>query len=132
MRKPMGGLATNGYWRINIGYDRYLAHRLAWFYVHGIWPCKDIDHINGDRCDNRISNLRLADKWQNNGNSEAYCTSSTGLKGIYWDRQLGRYSARIMVNGKRKYWGAFDTPELAHEAYREADIALRGEFARTA
>ena len=55
-----GGPDGHGYWRISVKRVRRLAHRLAWLYAFGVWPNKQVDHINGDRTDNRIANLRLA------------------------------------------------------------------------
>ncbi len=70
--KPSGHKKTNGYIEITVGGWRYLAHRLGWFFVHGSWPVNDIDHINGDRSDNRIVNLRdvlPTDNLQNSASS---------------------------------------------------------------
>lgn len=71
-RAVMGGKAASGYILIGVGSGRYLAHRLAWLYVHGVWPDPDkvIDHINRDRSDNRICNLREATGVENARNTK--------------------------------------------------------------
>lgn len=117
--KPAG--TTDFYGRRIICKDkqRYFAHRLAWFYVHGEFPDKDIDHINGDHSDNRISNLRLATHAENMQNHrKARSDSKSGLAGVYKapGKRLGWY-AEIRTNGKKTYIGYFETKELAHNAY---------------
>lgn len=105
------------------GVARY-AHRLAWLYVHGEWPDGQIDHINGDKHDNRIANLRvLPGTAQNKQNqSRAYRNNRSGMLGV--SRDGSRWRARIMVDGKSKTLGRFDTPEEASAAYRRAKAEL--------
>jgi hypothetical protein len=109
-------------WRyrgIKIDGREYKAHRLAWFYVHGIWPKHQIDHINGDRTDNRISNLRDVTASVNSQNQvRPMRTNKTGFLGV--DQHVGRYRAKIFVRGRVMYLGHFDTPEEASEAYLTA------------
>ena len=110
-----------------IGYKgkMYRAHRLAWFYVYGRWP-RRLDHINRDRDDNRIKNLREATHAQNSWNSKKIQQQSlVGASRL----PTGRYQARIAHKGKRLYLGIFDSPKEAHIAYRDAAVRLRGEFA---
>lgn len=129
--KPLGHVEANGYRRIVLKGGRYLAHRLAWFYVHGVWPDKDIDHINMARDDNRIANLRLATVSQNHANTRAL-VSKSGLKGAHWNAQRGYWQSYIKVNGKNIFLGRFSDPQSAHEAYAAAARSIHGEFARTA
>jgi len=126
-----GSITDNGR-RVNIWIDdkMYRAHRLAWFYVHGEWPLMGIDHINGDGCDNRIANLRLATQSQNLGNSKKPITNRSGKKGVSWHAVGKKWQAHIKVDGINFYLGLFDTVKLAHEAYAEAATKYRGEFAR--
>ena len=121
---------TLGYWCIGLGRRQYKAHRLAWFYVYGIWPSDHIDHINGDRADNRIVNLRLGSPMNNSRNAKMKKNNTSGFKGVRYDS--GRYMARIGVNYERIYLGRFDTPEEAHAAYVSAAQKYFGEFARAA
>lgn len=114
-----GGLCCYGYVRIKIGKKSYKAHRLAWLYTYGEWPTEFIDHINGDRSDNRISNIRCASNAQNQQNRKAGTNSSHGLLGVTWNNQANRWAARIMLNGKRKHIGYYGSAEEASHAYQE-------------
>lgn len=106
---------------ISIRIDGYAhqAHRLAWFYVNNVWPDSDIDHIDGDKKNNRIANLRSVTRTVNQQNMrKAYSSNKCGLLGVY--RQKNRWAAEIVVDGDRRRLGSFDTPELAHSAYLSA------------
>lgn len=107
-----------GYRRVSLFSQRYLAHRVAWLYVHGVWPEKHIDHINGEKGDNRIANLREADDQLNLENvRRPRSGSKTGFLGVYFHKQNKNYIARIQVHGQTRHIGVFDTPEEAHQAY---------------
>jgi hypothetical protein len=122
-----GWLTEYGYIRIRIDGENYLAHRLAFFYTHGDWPSDEIDHINGNRADNRISNLRLAATAQNAQNRRRRRDNKSGLKGVRSNGE--KWRASIRQNGRRHHLGYFDTAALAHAAYHEAAQKLFGEFA---
>jgi hypothetical protein len=107
----------SGYREIKIAYRAYLAHRLVWLHVHGEWPKGQIDHINGNRDDNRIANLRDVSSSQNMLNRHKAPANVIGFPGLYMKR--GRYGARLIVNGKQKYLGVYDTAEEAHAAYQQ-------------
>lgn len=112
-----------GYTSIGVDGRRYGAHQLAWLYVMGEFPNGDIDHINGDRADNRISNLRAATRSANMQNLRgAHKDSATGFLGVHKSRN--KFSAEIMVGGVKHRLGTFDRPELAHAAYLEAKRKL--------
>lgn len=130
-RKRLGHVESNGYRRLMIEGDRFLAHRLAWFYVHRQWPDKDLDHKNLERDDNRIENLRVATDSQNHANTRAK-VSKSGLKGAHWNGARNYWQSYIRVNGRSKFLGRFDNPQAAHEAYAAAAISIHGEFARVA
>jgi len=91
---------------------------------------EEVDHINGDRLDNRRENLRVATHSQNAANAGRQRNNKSGFKGVHWRKQNQRWITYIKHNGKMNYIGAFDTPEAAHEAYREAATKFFGEFAR--
>ncbi len=122
--------------QVHIGIDGvyYMAHRLAWFYVHGVWPTKEIDHANMVKSDNRMANLRPANDQQNSANRRASRNNRLGVKGVgistLRKRKPQRYRARIRVNNVLIHLGYFSTPELANAAYAEAARHHFGEFAR--
>jgi len=123
----IAGVVLNGYRRINIGDDCYLGHHLAWLFVHGEWP-KAIDHINGNRDDNRIDNLRLATPSQNGANKRKPESNTSGRKGVTI-AENGKFVASIRCLGKDYHLGTFGTLEDASEAYLAAAKKLFGEFA---
>lgn len=88
------------------------------------------DHINGNRMDNRRSELRLATPTQNTWNSRKSKANTTGYKGVWYDKRWGKYRAQIYHHRKKIDLGAYDTPEEAYEKYCEANKSLRGEFSR--
>ena len=111
--------ASGGYLRISVDGRTYAAHRLAWLYIHGVWPSAEIDHINCQPADNRLNNLRECSRSENMQNSQRARSSNkaSGLLGVSWDERKGRWRAEIAVKGKRHRLGRFATPELAHAAY---------------
>lgn len=115
-----GGLA--GYFRVSLFSKRYLAHRLAWLYVHGKWPEHDIDHINGNKSDNRMENLRDVPNAINRQNMRRARSDSSTSKylGVHYHQAGKKWRARIQLNGKSIHVGMFDTEEEAHAAYIEA------------
>ena len=114
---------------IIIGIDKkmYYAHRLAWLYVNGIL-LDEIDHINLDKEDNRICNLRPADRFDNSHNKGLQKNNTSGFKGVWFEGK--KWRSRIKIKNKKINLGSFNTPEEAHAAYCEAAKTLHGEFAR--
>jgi hypothetical protein len=110
----------SGYIRISINYKQVYAHRLAWLYVHGVMPKKTIDHINGNRSDNRICNLRAITKAENNQNMPMFKTNKSGLTGVHWSKSRNRWVAQISVNNINKRLGRFVSKEEAYNAYLKA------------
>lgn len=111
-----------GYRRVSLFSQRYLAHRLAWLYVYGKWPEQHIDHINGDRADNRIKNLREADDQLNIENQRRARADAVTSKylGVHFDRPTKKWRARIQHKGKSIHVGMFDCEHAAFAAYLEA------------
>ena len=115
----------NGYVRICIDGKQYYSHRLAWLYVKGIWPSDQIDHINGQREDNRIENLREASQCENMQNlRKARSDSKSGFLGVHWVAQKSKWQAKLKLAGKSHHIGFFNAPALAHEAYLKAKRKL--------
>lgn len=110
----------DGYVYIHILGKTYSAHRLAWFFVTGEWPKKDIDHINGVKHDNRIENLRDVDKSINAQNEvRVRKNNPTGLMGVWFRKDRNKWVASIRIHRKSIRLGAFLTKEEAHKAYIE-------------
>ena len=104
-----------GYIVVGVRSHDYAAHRLAWLYVHGVWPVHEIDHINGVKSDNRICNLRDVPKAINSQNKRTTSKNISGLRGV--SPSYKGWQARIVVDGASKYLGKFPTKEAAHAAY---------------
>jgi hypothetical protein len=133
-RWHIGGIAgtiqANGYRSIGFMGRLDLAHRLMWLYYHGEWPDSDIDHINGNRDDNRISNLRLATRSQNNVNSIVPKNNTSGYKGAYFDKRRGLWYAEIWVYKRKVFLGSYQTSAEAGAAYNAACLLHYGQFAK--
>lgn len=125
-----GSVTKLGYRAIMIDKKRYMAHRLAWLWVHGRWPNGEIDHINGDGLDNRISNLREATHAENMLNRKRTSTCRSGFKGVSWHKGGRKWKAQIGYQGKWYALGLYECPVEAHKAYVAAAHRLHGEFAR--
>ena len=117
---------STGYIKIGILGNKYYAHRLAWMYVNGSFPYLGVDHVNGNKQDNRIENLREANQSQNTSNTRK--KKKNGLKGAFLHN--GGWQAKICVGGKKFYLGTFDTEQEAHNAYCAAAIFHHKEFCR--
>jgi hypothetical protein len=105
-----------GYILIRIDGQLHRAHRLAWLYVHGVWPESEIDHRNGVRSDNWISNLREATRKQNAQNLGL----TSKHPGVYWATDKELWRVRIMTNGRRVHVGYFEDLGAAIEARGKA------------
>ena len=123
------GSITSGYYYVKFNNKLYKAHRLIYLMVHGVLPDL-IDHIDGNPLNNAIENLRPATKSQNGFNRKLNSNSSTGVKGVGWDKQSGKYKARCWVQKKMHTIGFLDSIEEAADALKSARTQLHGEYAR--
>lgn len=126
-----GRITTGGYRQITIGGVAYAAHRLVWLLHTGRLPSADTDHINGNKLDNRIENLREATRSQNKMNGGARADNALGVRGVYAVGKGGavRFRATLHSEGRRKHLGYFRSAEAASAAYHEAARAAYGAFA---
>lgn len=123
--KTLGGINTDGYVAIDLQGRRYLAHRLAWLYVHGRWPSLYMDHISGSRSDNRLANLREATPQLNSQNLRAATAKSrSGVLGVRrMAKTVDRWQAVIRLpDGTNRSLGGFATREDASAAYWAAKL----------
>lgn len=122
-----GGLtAYDGYRRIKIDGFQYLEHVLAWVFVHDRWPAHQIDHINTNRSDNRLANLREATKSQNAANARLFRNNTSGRKGVY--RHGDKWQAVAIKDRRRYNLGTFSTRDEAYAVYVGFASHLHGEF----
>ena len=113
------GTKSMGYFRIRYEGKFYKSHRVAWLLAHGNWPEGEIDHINGDKLDNRLCNLRDVSKSVNQQNlKQAKACNKVGLLGV--SIKGNRFVAQIKINQKKLWLGTFVTATEAHEAYVKA------------
>ena len=124
-----GSLMPSGYRVIRVFGRRYYAHRLAWLYVYGKWPDNQIDHINGNKDDNRITNLRNASSCQNNQNSRINKSNSSGFKGVSWNKKSKKWRAYCGAFGRQVHIGLFDDINDAAAAVHEFRSRAHNEFA---
>lgn len=128
--KEAGTYRHDGYCSITIDREQYLAHRLAWLYVYGRFPDGFIDHIDCNKSNNRISNLREATRSQNQHNNELRVNNSSGSKGVAWDNDRQKWIVVIGIGNKSKFIGRFDDLNEATNAATQARIDLHKDFAR--
>ena len=119
-----GSVRPNGYINLGVAGKLYLAHRLAWLYVYGVWPERMIDHINRNKSDNRIANLRDVTRAQNCQNTLKLSTNTSGFKGVGFDKAKGKWEAKIWYEGRKKWIGYFPDAQLAAKAYAQAAAQL--------
>lgn len=122
--KPCGHKPTHsvGYGQVNIGEKMHLTHRIIWLWYYGSWPQNEIDHIDRDRMNNRIGNLKSVTRAENNHNKGLSSNNSSGFPGVGWSKRDKKYYAQIWINSKKIHLGYFTAPEEAYLAYQLAKI----------
>lgn len=126
-----GTTERNSYLTVGYKGKNYQAHRVAWYLHYGSEPPYDleIDHIDNDGTNNKINNLRLANRAQNRCNTRRKENGTSGYKGVYWCKKQRKWRAQITKNKKVYKLGSFADPCDAHLAYCAAAARLHGEFA---
>ena len=124
----ISSVTGNGYRVGNILGKSYRIHRLVYLYHFGFIP-EQVDHINGNRSDNRIENLRAATSSQNSQNRKA--TGKSGIKGVHWHKQSKKWIASICIKRKNIHLGSFCLIEDAAFAANSARVSIHGEFYRS-
>lgn len=120
-----------GYFRLRICKKLYYAHRVVWELCNGpLDPSIHIDHIDGDKSNNKLSNLRLADSSSNLCNRYKQSNNTSGYKGVYWVRHLRKWNAKLNKNGVTYNLGLFTDISEAANAYRQAALNIHGPFAK--
>ncbi len=117
----LGSLNTWGYLQCHLDKRRYLLHRLAWLYVHGVLPSHQIDHINHIKTDNRMANLRDVVQSVNQHNLRKRVDNSTGVTGVYWDKHSQKWAAKICVAARLLNLGRFVDKDDAIAARLQAE-----------
>lgn len=118
-----GGKTNEGYISIGILGISYMAHRLVWTMANNRAPEGEIDHINGNKADNRVENLRVVTTQENARNTKKQKNNSTGQTGVYWDKSCSKYVAIIGIDNKLKNLGRFQTASEACAARKAAEAA---------
>lgn len=117
-------VSRTGYRGISLFGKSYLEHHLAWFITYGVWPTGQIDHINQQRDDNRIANLREVSVAENSRNRSRRKHTKTGEHGIWYNERTRKYVAEITYNGKKVYQKSFDDPDEAVTERKKKSLEL--------
>lgn len=123
-----GTINNSGYASVCVNQKEHLVHRLIYAMFHGSFD-GIIDHIDGNKLNNRVENLRIASYSQNSFNSKLYKSNKTGVKGVSYVAKFGKFVARCQTAGKSKYLGAFDSLEQADFVLRAYRLESHKEFA---
>lgn len=126
----IGTVGKDGYLQGSVLSIKFQLHRLAWFYHYGYHPNGCIDHIDGDKKNNKIENLRIADKSQNAANRGPQKNNKSGFKGVHWCQRSKKWVACLKKNRKAIFVKYFKSKLEAVEAYDAAHLAAFGDFAK--
>jgi hypothetical protein len=127
--KEAGAISGRGYRIVSINYRKYMVHRLVWI-MHGNKPVPMLDHIDGNKLNNCIENLRPATKSQNMMNVGAYSNNTSGIKGVSWSTKDRKWIGQVWIQGRIHCAGSFHDIEKCAAAVRKLREDLHGEFAR--
>lgn len=125
----VGYKRNDGYIAVEINSCAYLIHRLIWFMITQQWPSL-IDHVDGDPTNNKWDNLRLCNSQENSFNRGMFNTNTSGVKGVHWHKQAGKWQVGLRLDGRYKSLGLYKDLELAELAIREAREKYHKEFLR--
>jgi hypothetical protein len=126
----VGTLMNDGYIRTQIAKKYYAIHRLVYLMHNGVLP-KYVDHIDGNKLNNNIENLREATATQNAQNRKIHKNNTSGVKGVYFN-QYKKWVAQLKIDNKVTYLGSFDDIKLAENAVKEARSKNHGVFCKHA
>lgn len=124
-----GSIGSKGYLQVGFFNKRVLVHRIIFMIHNGFLP-EIVDHIDGNKLNNSIDNLRAANENQNKHNSVLSSNNTSGVKGVHWHKRCNKWIAKIKINGVSKHIGCFSDLQEAKQSVEKARIALHGEFAR--
>ena len=124
-----GTVNKQGYVQIKIFNKRYYAHRLIFFMFNGYFP-QEIDHIDGNKSNNCIENLRSVTREQNIQNTKLRKDNTSGIKGVCWDKRSNKWKVQIAVNKKNHFLGHFDSIDLAKKTVDQFRKKHHLEYAR--
>ena len=126
-----GSLRPDGYRQIQVNGSSHQEHRLAWLYVHGEFPSGEkslIDHIDGNKINNRLDNLRVCSDFENQRNTGKRVTNTSGFKGVSWDQRTKKWKAQMYLDGKKITIGRYSVKEDAYAARCNAAKESHMEF----
>jgi hypothetical protein len=122
-------MQTTGYRGVKIKGQLYMTHRVIYELLKGVIPVGfNIDHIDGNKLNNKIENLRLASTQENSFNRGKQSNNTSGYKGVFWDKTNQKWKAQTRQKGRTKSLGYFKTPEEASKVYESYTKILHGEF----
>jgi hypothetical protein len=121
------GYIKIGFWLDQVNYTFY-AHRIAYYFFYGEWPMLELDHIDGDKSNNRASNLRMATRAQNLANRGKQANNKSGYKGVSYSRQNKAWKATFIYDKKVFQLGFYTSPEQAADAYNNKALEVLGTF----
>lgn len=123
-REAFTAVGSHGYHASRVMGTQLLAHRLIWALVYGEWPKHEIDHINGQKTDNRLQNLRSVTASENGRNKRISRRSSSGVIGVYWAEHASKWRAEIKIHQKRYHLGYFPSKAQAASARKSAERSM--------